>query len=152
MRCLNESMRLYPHPPVLIRRALEDDVLPGGYDIPKGQDVMISVYNLHRNPAVWEDPDLFHPERFDLDGPMPNENNTDFRYVPFSGGARKCIGDQFALMEGQIVMVYLLKNFDFEIVDEESIGMTTGATIHTTNGLYMRVKRRKNTVAEPAMV
>lgn len=151
MRCLNESMRLYPHPPVLIRRALEDDMLPGGYDIPKGQDVMISVYNLHRNPAVWEDPDVFRPERFDLDGPMPNENNTDFRYVPFSGGPRKCIGDQFALMEGQIVMTYLLKHFDFEIENEDSIGMTTGATIHTTNGLYMRMKRRENKVAEPAM-
>lgn len=43
MRCVNESMRLYPHPPVLLRRALVPDTLPGGYEVTRGQDVMISV-------------------------------------------------------------------------------------------------------------
>jgi hypothetical protein len=99
MRCLNESMRLYPHPPVLIRRASEPDVLPGGYPVPAGQDIIISVYNIHRSPAVWEAPDEFRPERFPLDEPVPNESNTDYRYIPFSGGPRKCVGDQFALLE-----------------------------------------------------
>jgi Cytochrome P450 len=48
MRCINESMRLYPHPPVLLRRALRDDTLPNGLSVPKDQDVMIAVYNIHR--------------------------------------------------------------------------------------------------------
>jgi carotene epsilon-monooxygenase len=52
MRCVNESMRLYPHPPVLLRRALVPDTLPGGYEVAKGQDVMISVYNIHHSPQV----------------------------------------------------------------------------------------------------
>lgn len=52
MRCVNESMRLYPHPPVLLRRALVEDTLPGGYTVPRGQDVMISVYNIHHSPQV----------------------------------------------------------------------------------------------------
>lgn len=52
MRCVNESMRLYPHPPVLLRRARVPDVLPGGYNVVKGQDVMISVYNIHHSPEV----------------------------------------------------------------------------------------------------
>lgn len=57
--------------------------------MPKGQDVMISVYNIHRSPAVWDDPDAFIPERFGpLDGPVPTEQNTDYRYIPFSGGPR----------------------------------------------------------------
>jgi len=43
VRCVNESMRLYPHPPVLLRRAIIPDVLPGGYEVPAGQDVMISM-------------------------------------------------------------------------------------------------------------
>jgi carotene epsilon-monooxygenase len=104
MRCVNESMRLYPHPPVLLRRALVADTLPGGYDVVKGQDVMISVYNIHHSDKVWDRPDEFIPERFGpLDGPVPNEQNTDFRYIPFSGGPRKCVGDQFALMEAVIV-------------------------------------------------
>lgn len=81
MRCINESMRLFPHPPVLLRRALVPDVLPGGYSVPKGQDVMISVYNIHHSPAVWDDPEAFKPERFPLDEPVPTEVNTNFRCV-----------------------------------------------------------------------
>lgn len=79
LRCVNESMRLYPHPPVLLRRALKPDELPGGYSVPKGQDVMISVYNIHRSKAVWDDPDDFRPERFPLDEAVPTELNTGFR-------------------------------------------------------------------------
>lgn len=79
LRCVNESMRLYPHPPVLLRRALKPDELPGGYSVPKGQDVMISVYNIHRSKAVWDDPDTFRPERFPLDEAVPTELNTGFR-------------------------------------------------------------------------
>ena len=142
MRCINESMRLYPHPPVLIRKALKADTLPGGYDIPEGQDILLSIYNLHRNPDVWEDPDAFKPERFDLDGPVPNEQNTDFKYVPFSGGPRKCVGDQFALMEAQVILAMMLRRFSFKLVPGREIGLTTGATIHTKDGLYVTIQER----------
>ena len=74
---------------------------------------------------------------------MPNEQNTDYRYIPFSGGPRKCVGDQFALMEAVIALAVLLRQFDFQLVPNQTINMTTGATIHTTNGLYMTVKQRQ---------
>ncbi|EFJ05918.1 hypothetical protein SELMODRAFT_187123 [Selaginella moellendorffii] len=141
-RCINESMRLYPHPPVLIRRAQEQDTLPGGYKLERGQNVMISVYNIHHSPALWERAEDFVPERFDPDGPIPNESNTDFRYIPFSGGARKCVGDQFAMLEALVTLAMLLQRFELELVPGQDIGMTTGATIHTTKGLFMTVKRR----------
>ena len=51
----------------------------GGYTVPPGQDVMISVYNIHHSPAVWDDPEAFKPERFPLDEPVPTEINTDYR-------------------------------------------------------------------------
>eukprot|EP00878_Enallax_costatus_P024806 GHUV01026495.1.p1 GENE.GHUV01026495.1~~GHUV01026495.1.p1 ORF type:complete len:533 (+),score=153.01 GHUV01026495.1:330-1928(+) len=143
MRCVNESMRLYPHPPVLLRRARVPDVLPGGYEVVKGQDVMISVYNIHHSPQVWEDPEAFLPERFPLDQPIPSEQNTDYRYIPFSGGPRKCVGDQFALMEAVVALAVLLKRFSFRLVPGQTINMTTGATIHTTDGLYMTVEDRQ---------
>ena len=73
MRCINESMRLFPHPPVLLRRASEPDTLPGGFDVPAGQDILISVYNIHRSPAVWDRPDDFVPDRFPLTEPIPTE-------------------------------------------------------------------------------
>ncbi|CAN6305963.1 unnamed protein product [Urochloa humidicola] len=143
MRCINESMRLYPHPPVLLRRAIVDDVLPGSYKVKAGQDIMISVYNIHRSPEVWDRADEFIPDRFDLEGPVPNESNTDFRFIPFSGGPRKCVGDQFALLEAIVVLAIVLQKMDIQLVPDQKINMTTGATIHTTNGLYMNVSLRK---------
>lgn len=64
------------------------------------------------------------------------------RYVPFSGGPRKCVGDQFALMEAVVALAVILKRFDFSMVPGQQINMTTGATIHTTDGLYMTMKER----------
>ncbi|KAI3933324.1 hypothetical protein MKW98_006683 [Papaver atlanticum] len=142
-RCINESLRLYPHPPVLLRRALVPDVLPGNYKVSAGQDVMISVYNVHRSPQVWDNAEEFMPERFDLGGPVPNETNTDFRFIPFSGGPRKCLGDQFAMMEAIVALAIFLQRMNFELVSDQNISMTTGATIHTTNGLYMTLSQRQ---------
>ncbi|KAI3910652.1 hypothetical protein MKW92_025307 [Papaver armeniacum] len=142
-RCINESLRLYPHPPVLLRRALVPDVLPGNYKVNAGQDVMISVYNVHRSPQVWDNAEEFMPERFDLGGPVPNETNTDFRFIPFSGGPRKCLGDQFAMMEAIVALAIFLQRMNFELVPDQNISMTTGATIHTTNGLYMTLSQRQ---------
>lgn len=144
MRCVNESMRLYPHPPVLIRRATRPDTLPGGWEVRKGQDVMISVYNIHHSPEVWDDADEFIPERFGDPSttPVPNEQNTDYSYIPFSGGQRKCVGDQFALLEAVVSLAVLLRTYDVHLVPGQDIQMTTGATIHTLNGLFMTVTKR----------
>lgn len=144
MRCINESMRLYPHPPVLIRRSQIVDELPGNYKVNPGQDIMISVYNIHHSSQVWERAEEFIPERFELDGPIPNETNTDFRFIPFSGGPRKCVGDQFALMEALVSLAIFVQKMEFELVPDQNISMTTGATIHTTNGLYMKVRERQS--------
>ncbi|KAI9122036.1 hypothetical protein K1719_006725 [Acacia pycnantha] len=142
-RCIIESLRLYPHPPVLLRRAQVPDVLPGNYKVDSGQDIMISVYNIHHSSEVWERAEEFLPERFDLDGPVPNETNTDFRFIPFSGGPRKCVGDQFALLEATAALAIFLQHMNFELVPDQNISMTTGATIHTTNGLYMKLSPRQ---------
>ncbi|XP_054800450.1 carotene epsilon-monooxygenase, chloroplastic [Prosopis cineraria] len=142
-RCIIESLRLYPHPPVLLRRAQVPDMLPGDYKVDAGQDIMISVYNIHHSSEVWERAEEFLPERFDLDRPVPNETNTDFRFIPFSGGPRKCVGDQFALLEATVALAIFLQHMNFELVPDQNISMTTGATIHTTNGLYMKLSPRQ---------
>ncbi|CAH9142797.1 unnamed protein product [Cuscuta epithymum] len=166
-----EALRLYPQPPLLIRRSLRPDKLPGGYsgdkdgyEIPAGTDVFISVYNLHRSPYFWDKPDKFEPERFQVrresegiegwagfdpcrsPGALyPNEIMSDFAFLPFGGGPRKCVGDQFALMESTIALAMLLQKFDIELSGSpESVELVTGATIHTKNGLWCKLKKRSS--------
>lgn len=55
------------------------------------------------------------------------------RFIPFSGGPRKCVGDQFAMLEAIIALAIFLQHMNFDLVADQKIGMTTGATIHTTN-------------------
>ncbi|KAL4339874.1 hypothetical protein GQ457_08G006230 [Hibiscus cannabinus] len=141
-RVINESLRLYPQPPVLIRRSLEKDVL-GEYPIQRGEDIFISVWNLHRSPSLWQDAEKFNPERWPLDGPNPNETNQNFCYLPFGGGPRKCVGDMFASFEAVVAVAMLVRRFNFQMaLGAPPVEMTTGATIHTTQGLQMTVTRR----------
>ncbi|KAE9612863.1 Cytochrome P450 97B2 [Lupinus albus] len=166
-----ESLRLYPQPPLLIRRSLKPDVLPGGYKgdkdgyaIPAGTDVFLSVYNLHRSPYFWDNPHDFEPERFlverkneEIEGwagfdpsrspgaLYPNEIISDFALLPFGGGPRKCVGDQFALMESTVALAMLLQKFDVRLKGTpESVELVTGATIHTKNGLWCNLRRRSD--------
>lgn len=168
---LAESLRMYPQPPLLIRRSLAPDTLPpglngdpAGYPIGAGADLFISVWNLHRSPHLWKDPDTFRPERFeevyknDAFGDKwagyqpelgrgslyPNEVASDFAFIPFGGGARKCIGDQFALFEATVAFALLLRRFTFRLAaTPKEIGMATGATIHTANGMMVYVSKRQ---------
>jgi len=154
-RVINESMRLYPQPPVLIRRALKEDNL-AGYTCKEGDDMFISVWNLHRSPDLWEEPHEFRPMRKEFGplGPIPNEVNTDWKFLPFGGGKRKCIGDQFAMFESVCALAMLMRRFDFELdINAPAVGMTTGATIHTVDGLHLKPTRRVHAASahvEPA--
>eukprot|EP00250_Pteridium_aquilinum_P001234 c11442_g1_i1 orf=695-2461(-) len=141
-RVINETLRLYPEPPVLIRRSLQDDEL-GSYPIKRGEDIFISVWNLHRSPQLWEDADEFRPERWPLDGPDPTEVTENYRYLPFGGGPRKCVGDMFATFETITAVAVLVRRFNFELAKgAPPVGMVTGATIHTSDGLKMTVTHR----------
>ncbi|KAM3240702.1 hypothetical protein ACQJBY_054000 [Aegilops geniculata] len=164
-----EALRLYPQPPLLIRRSLRPDKLPGGYngakegyEIPAGTDIFLSIYNLHRSPYFWDSPNEFEPERFTVPkkdeniegwagfdpdrspGAMyPNEIIADFAFLPFGGGPRKCVGDQFALLESTVALALLLQKFDIELRGSpDEVEMVTGATIHTKNGLWCRLRKR----------
>ena len=168
---LIEALRLYPEPPVLIRRARSEDTLPkgssdlaNGIRILRGTDMFVSTWNLHRSPDLWENPEVFDPTRWDrpfknpgiedwegfdpdkITGLYPNEQATDFAFLPFGGGQRKCVGDQFAMMEAVVTMSMMLKNYEFDFaIPPSEVGMRTGATIHTMNGLQMRARKSDDT-------
>lgn len=165
---LIEALRLYPEPPVLIRRARVEDILPaggsgltGGIKVLRGTDIFISTWNLHRSPELWENPEKYDPTRWErefsnkgikdwegynpdkISGLYPNEIAADFAFLPFGGGQRKCVGDQFAMLEAAVTLSMILKNYDFDFaIPPSDVGMKTGATIHTMNGLQMRLRKR----------
>lgn len=143
-RCFHEAMRLYPQPPVYTRRAVVEDKLPNGMTIPKNQDILVSIYNLHRSPKSWgPTSQQFEPMRF---GPLaagqPTELNTDYRYVPFSAGPRRCPGDKFAVYEGVVIWATMFRRLELELKPGHDVIMTSGATIHTKSGLLANVKPR----------
>ncbi|KAJ5648809.1 Cytochrome P450 E-class CYP52 [Penicillium longicatenatum] len=111
---LNETLRLYPVVPFNRRCATKDTTLPrgGGKDgtspiyIRKGQAVMYSTYMLHRRKDIWgEDAEIFNPDRW-------IRRKVTWEYIPFNGGPRTCIGQQFALVRSSYVLVRLLQKFD----------------------------------------
>ena len=150
-RCFHESMRLYPQPPVYTRRAVVEDVLPKNLGVvPAGQDILVSIYNLHRSPESWgPNSQVFEPMRF---GPLalgqPNELNTGYRYTPFSAGPRRCPGDKFAVLEGMAIWAVLFRRLDLTLMKGHDVVMTSGATIHTRDGMLVDAKRRQGPVGE----
>ncbi|KAL0939888.1 Cytochrome P450 52A2 [Colletotrichum truncatum] len=111
---LRETMRIYNPVPMNLRKAVRDTVLPrgGGPDglspivVPKGQTVNFAPYVLHRRQDIWSSDALeFKPERWE-------GMRLDWNYIPFSGGPRICIGQQFALTEAAFLLVRLLQKFD----------------------------------------
>ena len=103
---IDESMRLYPPAWITDRENLEDDTLTG-YDIRKDTLVGISFYELHRNPAYWNDPEAFKPERFLGD----NKKQTAGAYYPFGAGPRMCIGLGFAVYEMVLAISHMVSRY-----------------------------------------
>ncbi|GAB3950834.1 cytochrome P450 [Spirosoma harenae] len=118
LQVVQESLRLYPPAWIMSRRAFNPDQV-GPYTIPAGDSALISPYLLHRDPANWPDPDRFDPDRFAPGG--PKEQLHSYAYLPFGGGPRLCIGNQFALMEMQILLAMLVREFDVKSVKNQRI-------------------------------
>lgn len=109
---IEEAMRLYPPAWAFGRQAIQDDVI-GGYLIPAGANVTVCTYTLHRNPRYWENPEGFEPERF---LPERAASRPKMAYIPFAAGPRMCIGNQFAMMEMQIILSMVAQAYRLELV------------------------------------
>lgn len=110
----NEVLRLAPPVWVAPRRAVEDVVI-GNTNIPKGAHVLISQYVTHRDPRYFTSPDSFLPERWynNFEKSLP-----DGAYFPFGAGTRKCLGDQFALLEGRIIILEMARRFKLQLTED----------------------------------
>jgi cytochrome P450 len=119
---IQEALRLYPPAWRFTRRAEQDDRI-NGHEIPKGSIMLVLPYALHRNPALWPNPEAFDPRRF-----LDSKAAPPFTYLPFGAGRRICIGMQYALMEAQLVVATVAREVRLDLFPghrvEEEAGMT----------------------------
>jgi cytochrome P450 len=137
-RVLQESLRLYPPAWVFERAAVEADEV-GGYSIPAGTTIAVCPYALHRNPAYWENPETFDPDRF---LPERSEARSRFAYLPFGDGPRICIGKSFAMMEAKIVLAMMASAFHLQLAGEDGVEVDPGITLRPKNGMPMTLTPR----------
>ena len=138
LRVFKEALRLYP-PVYMFGRVVVSDVEIGGYLFPKGTIVLVSPYALQRRPHLWPDPERFDPDRF---LPEAEARRPKGAFIPFSAGPRTCIGNNFALMEGPLVLATLLHHADFELVDPRGAEPEASATLRAKGGIPMRIRGR----------
>ncbi|CAG2112131.1 unnamed protein product, partial [Medioppia subpectinata] len=110
---LKESLRMYPSVP-FIGRKLNEDFRCRDYVIPKDTNVFLFIERMHYDPEVFPEPLRFLPERF-LENSTSNINA--YTYVPFSAGARSCIGKRFAVTEEKIILAKVCLNFRLESLE-----------------------------------
>lgn len=135
---VSEAMRLYPPLPMTIRQALEDDVLDG-YTIKANSGVFINIYSAHHNPDVWENPEGFDPQRF---LPEQSKNIPRFAYLPFGGGPRQCIGNNFALMEAVLALSMITQRYELNLVPGADLAPYMPGTLRPKGGVPVVIKRR----------
>ena len=142
LQVLEEAMRMYPPVWLADREPLEDDEIEG-VEIKKGEDIACFIYGLHRNPAYWESPDSFDPNRFTREN---KKKRTPFAYLPFGGSPRLCIGKNFAQMEMQFMLSMLIKRYKFELSPNQKMDFKPLLTLFPSNGIKVRVQKRVATI------
>jgi len=135
---LEESMRLYPPAWAFARSAIAEDEI-NGYIIPKGAYVLVFPATTHRHPDFWERPDVFDPERF---SPERTAGRHRFAYFPFGGGPRVCIGNQFALIEAQLILATVLSRCQFRLLPGANVVPEPLITLRPRGKLLMTIHRQ----------
>lgn len=135
---IDEAMRLYPPAWVVGRRNYEDDEI-GGYRIIKNTNVLVPIMYFHRSEKYWDEPLKFKPERF---APELRNNIDRYVYFPFGGGPRLCIGNNFAIMEMQIILIHLYRNYKFRLKPGFTVEPEPLITLRPKYGIAMQAVKR----------
>jgi cytochrome P450 len=131
-----ESMRLFPPAWGIGRRALRDVEL-GGFRIPAGSILALAPYVLHRDERFWPDPLRFQPERFTAEARAARPK---FAYFPFGGGARSCIGEPFAWMEGVLLLATVGQRWRLRLSPGHPVEPQALITLRPRYGMKMAVE------------
>lgn len=126
---------MYPAFANLSKTVAKDDQIDGCF-IPGGSLMNVCVYLTHYHPEFWPDPERFDPERF---SPERSKGRHPFSWLPFGRGPRACIGEHFAMLEAQLLLIRLVQRFRFHLVPGHVVKPVARITIFPQNGIRMRV-------------
>jgi cytochrome P450 len=135
-KVIQETLRLYPAAYMFVRETETDQTLDG-YEIPAGMLIFITPYVTHRDAKFWADPERFDPERFDLDQVAQRPLHV---YFPFGEGPHLCIGNNFAMIEMQLILTMALQRFHFKLAPGQKIELLPAATLRPKYGLRLNVE------------
>lgn len=138
---LAESMRLFPPAWTLGRLATEEHEF-AGFPIPPKSLVLASQFVAHRDARFWGKPKEFLPERWEK--LSIKEAGNRFIYFPFSKGVRSCIGEQFAWMEGVLLLAVLGRKWKLRLQPEQKVGLQAMITLRPKYGMRMKLEKRNN--------
>jgi len=138
-RVFSESLRLYP-PAWTMGRTLIADLPVGGYAVPAGATALLSQYVIHHDPRWYPDPWRFDPDRWE---PSAVAARPKYSFFPFGAGPRMCIGEDFAWMEGMLVLASIARRWRFRLVPGQRIGLSPRITLRPKYGMRMRVEQRR---------
>jgi cytochrome P450 len=133
---VEETLRLYPPAWVIGRRAVEADVL-GGYRVEKGATVFVSPYLTQRRADLWPEPQRFRPERFSAAASAARQR---YAYFPFGGGPHLCVGNEFAMMEAQLILATVAPAYRLALVRDEEVAPEPLVTLRPPRGMEMRIE------------
>lgn len=127
---IKETLRYHTPIPLLVPRAAREDVKIMGYDVKAGTMVIANAWAIGRDPASWDEPERFNPDRF-LKSQV-DFKGLDFELIPFGAGRRGCPGIAFAMATNEFVLANLVQKFDWELPDDQELDMTerSGVAIH----------------------
>lgn len=134
-----ESMRLYPPVGFFVRSAAKDECIRDK-DVKEGSPILISPWLIHRHREMWDDPDVFAPERFRSES---GKASLKCAYIPFSKGARVCIGAAFATQEAVLTLASIVRRYEILPVENHTPRVVGRVTIRSDNGIRIKLKLRK---------
>uniref|UniRef100_A0A8C7PS78 aromatase n=1 Tax=Oncorhynchus mykiss TaxID=8022 RepID=A0A8C7PS78_ONCMY len=135
--CIKESLRLYPPVPGISRKITKPITFFDGRTVPEGCLVGTSIFGIHRNATVWEDPNAFDPLRF---LPENSAKRSPHAFVPFSAGPRNCIGQNFAMNEMKVVVAQTLKRYQLTEDPMKKPKMIPRLVLRSLNGIHLKIK------------
>lgn len=135
---VNETLRLYPTA-WMGDRLTAGQVELGGHDVPAGTPVLFSVYVTHRDARFFPEPERFDPGRF---SPERKGELQSGAYLPFGGGVHVCIGNAFALLEGQLLLAALAQRFRVRAVSQQRVRPSPSITLGMRDPFHVRLEAR----------